>query len=88
MKEHSLFIRGLLDPSENELINTSNQFAYKFSELIEKTNKTDNIAMCDVTKDALLETLKLKNFKTSGVQVIIDCKIRYTILPLLSDNVL
>lgn len=88
MKEHSLFIRGLLDPSENELINTSNQFAYKFCELIEKTNKTDHMAMCDVTKDALLGTLKLKDFKTSGVQGILDCKIRSTILPLLADHVL
>ncbi len=27
MMEHSLFIRGLLDPSEKELISTANQFA-------------------------------------------------------------
>ena len=27
MMEHSLFIRGLLDPTENELIRTSNKFA-------------------------------------------------------------
>ena len=25
--EHALFIRGLLDPTENDLINTSNDFA-------------------------------------------------------------
>ncbi len=39
MMEHALFMRGLLDPSEGELINTSNDFAIKFNELIEKTNK-------------------------------------------------
>ena len=36
MMEHALFIRGLLDPSEEELIETADQFAMEFKELLEK----------------------------------------------------
>ena len=35
MAEHSLFIRGLLDPTENELIAAANNFGNEFNELYE-----------------------------------------------------
>ncbi len=34
MKEHALFIRGLLDPSEEPLITTADQFASEFKRLL------------------------------------------------------
>ena len=34
MMEHALFIRGLLDPSENKLINTADESAKEFAELL------------------------------------------------------
>ena len=34
MMEHALFIRGLLDPVENELINTADAFANEYARLI------------------------------------------------------
>lgn len=84
MMEHSLFIRGLLDPSENELIFKANEFAGNFSELLKKC--------CDATdqtyEDSLEETKKLRDFKTAGVKGIEECKIRSIILPLLADHVL
>lgn len=88
MKEHALFMRGLLDPSENELIKTANQFACKFSELIQKANDATSTTIADVTNDTLMNTIMLKDFKTSGAEGILDCKIRSTILPLLADHVL
>lgn len=88
MQEHALFIRGLLDPSENKLINTSNQFAKEYGELIKKISDTTNIAITSVTNDALIETVKLRDFKKAGTEGIIDCKIRSIILPLLGDHVL
>ena len=33
MAEHSKFIRGLLDPTEDELINTANNFGNEFDKL-------------------------------------------------------
>ena len=44
MMEHSLFIRGLLDPSEDELINTSS-ICNEYSELIEKASSMTNMTM-------------------------------------------
>ena len=35
MMEHALFIRGLLDPTEGELINTANDFANEYNMLLE-----------------------------------------------------
>ena len=88
MMEHSLFIRGLLDPSENELISTSNKFANEFSELIQKANDATEMTMPNVTSDTLMETIKLRDFKKAGTRGIVDCKIRSIILPLLADHVL
>lgn len=34
MMEHALFIRGLLDPSEAELIDSADEFAKDYSELL------------------------------------------------------
>ena len=64
MMEHSLFIRGLLDPSENELISTSNKFANEFCELIQKTDDATEITMLSVTSDTLMETIKLRGWLT------------------------
>lgn len=88
MMEHSLFIRGLLDPSENELINTSNKFANEFSELIQKADDATEMTMPSVTSDTLMETIKLMEFKKAGTKGIVDCKIKSIILPLLADHVL
>lgn len=35
MKEHALFIRGLLDPSEEKLIDTADDFAEDYKRLLE-----------------------------------------------------
>lgn len=35
MMEHALFIRGLLDPSEEKLINTADDFAEDYKRLLE-----------------------------------------------------
>ena len=41
MAEHSKFIRGLLDPTENELITTANNFGNEFDKLT-KESKASN----------------------------------------------
>lgn len=88
MMEHSLFIRGLLDPSENDLINTANQFANEYSELIKKTTNKDIMLIEGYPNDTLAETIKLRDFKKAGAEGIDDCKIKSIILPLLADHVL
>ncbi|WP_252243591.1 MULTISPECIES: DUF2935 domain-containing protein [unclassified Clostridium] len=88
MKEHALFIRGLLDPSENELIKTSNEFAKNYNNLIKKLGNMTDTSMGTCINDTLLETIKLRDFKKAGTEGIVECKIKSIILPLLADHVL
>lgn len=88
MMEHALFIRGLLDPSEEELIDTADEFADEFKDLIEEAKTMTNATINSVTDDTLNQTRQLKNFKQAGTEGIASCKIRSIILPLLADHVL
>ncbi len=88
MMEHALFIRGLLDPSEEDLIDTADEFADEFKDLIEEAQTMNNMTINSVTNQTLTQTVELKNFKQAGTEGIASCKIRSIILPLLADHVL
>ncbi len=85
MMEHAMFIRGLLDPTEDELINTADSFAKDYARLLESSRAAQDSTLAN---NSLEETLKFKEFKTAGVTGIEACKIRSVILPLLADHVL
>lgn len=84
--EQAMFIRGLLDPSEDELVKTSNSFAQEYAALLARARAANDSVM--LRQESLNETLRFRDFKTAGVQGIEDCKIRSVILPLLADHVL
>jgi hypothetical protein len=90
MAEHAKFIRGLLDPSENELIMTANNFGNQFdaltAEALQAMNRT--ISLSQVTSDSLAATQQIRDFKEAGTQGLINCKIKSIIIPLLGDHVL
>ena len=88
MMEHALFIRGLLDPSEEVLINTADNFAQEYQQLLLMAKRQDCRAMDELTRKSLEETLKYRDFKTADAKGILDCKIASIILPLLADHVL
>lgn len=88
MMEHALFIRGLLDPTEGELINTSNNFAHEYADLLEMARNATDATMEQITGETLEETLRYQDFKEAGTSGISECKIRSIILPLLGDHVL
>lgn len=88
MMEHALFIRGLLDPTENELIITANDFAIEYAELLKDARAANNMTIHSVTDKTLEETKQYRNFKEAGTKGISECKIRSIILPLLADHVL
>lgn len=88
MMEHALFIRGLLDPSEGDLIESANQFAFEYKELLETARRQDCRASAELTRRSLAETIKYRDFKAAGAEGILDCKIASIILPLLADHVL
>ncbi|MDO4314849.1 MAG: DUF2935 domain-containing protein [Oscillospiraceae bacterium] len=86
MMEHALFIRGLLDPAEGALVETSNTFAREYAALLSRAKTANDAAM--LHRESLNETLKFREFKTAGVKGIESCEIRSIILPLLADHVL
>lgn len=88
MMEHALFIRGLLDPCEEQLIGTADEFAKEYCELLEMAKRQDCRANAGLTEKSLAETLKYREFKTAGTDGILNCKIDSIILPLLADHVL
>ncbi len=88
MMEHALFIRGLLDPSEADLIDTADGFAADYKKLLEMARRQDCRANGSLTEMSLAETLKYREFKTAGAEGILENQIASIILPLLADHVL
>ncbi|WP_310603422.1 DUF2935 domain-containing protein [Anaerosporobacter sp.] len=88
MMEHALFIRGLLDPTENELIMTADDFAHQYALLLTEARNMTDRTMESVTDKTLEETKKYRDFKKAGTKGIEECNIRSIILPLLADHVL
>ncbi|AUS97076.1 hypothetical protein CDQ84_11040 [Clostridium thermosuccinogenes] len=90
MAEHSKFIRGLLDPTEVQLISTANNFGNEFDELTMKAIAAHDQAMslADITGESLKATNELRDFKASGTKGLLDCSIKAIAYPLLGDHVL
>lgn len=88
MMEHALFIRGLLDPTECELIDTADGFAGDYCCLLEMAAEQDCRTMDELTRKTLETTEKYRDFKAAGAEGITGCHIRSVILPLLADHVL
>lgn len=90
MEEHAEFIRGLLDPSEENLIKIADNFSKSFENLEKQgSNIHGSIKnLQTLTRESLEETKKIKDFKTQGTVGILDCKIKSIIIPLLADHVL
>ena len=90
MAEHSKFIRGLLDPTEEELINTANNFAHEFDELTREAKKAMDkcIPISKVTDESLEATKAIRKFKAQGTKGLVECNIKSIIIPLLGDHTL
>lgn len=88
MMEHALFIRGLLDPCEETLIDTADDFAAQYKNLLEAACAQDCKAGSALTEQTLAATREYRDFKAAGTDGILDLKINSIILPLLADHVL
>lgn len=88
MMEHALFIRGLLDPSENELIHTSHEFAKDFEDLLEDAKCMTDETIRSVTDRTIRKTTELRDFKAAATKGSDACEIQSIFLPLLADHVL
>lgn len=90
MAEHAKFIRGLLDPTEMDLMIKANNFANEFDQLHDQAKQAmdKTLPLKKITNDSIAATKQIRDFKTAGTQGILDCKIKSIIMPLLSDHVL
>lgn len=88
MMEHAQFIRGLLDPTECDLIDTADGFAKDYCRLLKEAKEQDMRTMDETARESLALTRNYQQFKTAGTEGITDCQIRSVILPLLADHVL
>ncbi len=88
MMEHALFIRGLLDPEENELIKTADEFARDYAELLKEAKEKNDCTMNGLLLKTKELTWRYREFKTAGTKGISNCEISSIILPLLADHVL
>lgn len=88
MMEHAQFIRGLLDPTECELMEAANGFAEDYCRLLQEAREQDRKATDTLTARTLQTTKQYQQFKTAGTEGITGCGIRSIILPLLADHVL
>lgn len=92
MAEHAKFIRGLLDPSEDELFDTADEFGLEFDRLTceakEAMDRTTPTDYGRITKESIRATKSIRDFKAQGTEGLLDCKIKSIILPLLADHTL
>ncbi len=90
MAEHAKFIRGLLDPTEDNLISQANNFGNESDQLTAEAKAAMDATapLAKVTDESLKSTEDLRNFKAQGTQGILACKVRSIIIPLLGDHVL
>ena len=83
MMEHALFIRGLLDPIEDKLISVADKYAKEYKVILNNTNVNPNY----LTSTSLKETINFRDFKVTGEEGILNCKVKSIIIPLLADHV-
>lgn len=90
MGEHSKFVRGLLDPTEEELFKKAHNFGQVFDQLtVQAISLNENISnLNQVTEDSHAATTAIRDFKRTGVEGILECKIKIVALPLLADHIL
>lgn len=88
MMEHAWFIRGLLDPTECELMETADNFAEDYWRLLEEARRQHGRMRAEMIRETLKTTVMYRDFKAAGTEGITGCGIRSVILPLLADHVL
>jgi hypothetical protein len=91
MAEHSKFIRGLLDPTEEELFATADNFGREFDQLTNDAKEAMDMSrpiLAMVTEESLKATKDIRDFKAQGTEGILECKMKSIIIPLLADHTL
>ncbi len=62
---------------------TADEYALKYDKILGSQNNN----LLDLTNISLNQTIDFRNFKITGEEGILNCKIRSIIIPLLADHV-
>lgn len=95
MADHAKFIRGLLDPSERELVGQANAFSDEFDQLQLHARDLDSMLWqfrpnADLSRfEATVEqaTMRLRDFKATAKELLDRCAALALFPPLLADHV-
>lgn len=89
MAEHAYFIRGLLDPTEEELFETAHRFGKQFDKLNKQaqTMTEQTTILPKLSQQAHQATVGIRDFKKAGTEGLLQCKIKAIAVPLLGDHV-
>ena len=85
MKEHALFIDGMLDPSEKCLKETAGKFVLNYEFLLKECLKMHKK---DVVNKSFRLTEYIKEYKTTAIEGLLNCEMKAIITPLLADHML
>lgn len=93
MAEHSLFVAHLLDPSEVKLIRQANDFAeqfYRLEKLAADSKASGRVgrSMRSLIQSEIRATTNIRSFKSTAEDLILACRVKSLIVPLLADHVL
>jgi hypothetical protein len=86
MKEHAWFIEHLLDPTEFSLIKTAQGFAQQFAQIEQLALPQGKQGLRSLTSESIKATKGIRDFKATGTDQLLACKIKSLILPLLADH--
>lgn len=90
MGEHAQIIRHLLDPSEKELCRKAKDFAQRFERLQQKI-KGEGIPASGfekLTQEIIAATSSIAEFKATGTELLLTCKVKSLLSALLTDHTL
>lgn len=95
MADHAKFIGHLLDPSERKLVEQARDFSHDFDQLLFQAKDIESMRPQSQTVPLLGQFLdqnrvsvkSLRDFKQTARDLIIACKIKSIIHPLLADHV-
>jgi hypothetical protein len=89
MHDHALFIQHLLDPTEEKLIETATRFAKQFKQLTAEAEEAEHHprTLETVTRRSLAATISIRDFKKQATELILMCRVKSVIPPLLADHV-
>ena len=85
MMEHAEFVDGMLDPSEEELKATAEEFVRRFEALLNECTKIPAEKFIKKSMDA---TMDIRDFKKAATEGLLECEIKSIIPPILADHVL